>query len=237
MSHYVYSSVGSADRKTGIPHFESKAAIERHLEELGLPLTIVRPVYFMENFLTFATMRTDEGLIVPVPLRADTRLKMVAVDDVAAIVGIVFADPKRFIGTAFDIAGDELTFPAAAQALGAAVGEPVRYVQVPWESVRERGEDFYLMYDWFERTGYHADVQDTRDLHPDLLDFDAWLARGGARALASARPPESPPTPDSPPRARQPPRARSRPAPAGAGREREATERAASDARGPSRVG
>ena len=43
VGHYVYSSVGSADKKTGIPHFESKAEIEDHLKGLRLPLTIVRP--------------------------------------------------------------------------------------------------------------------------------------------------------------------------------------------------
>ncbi len=185
--HYVYSSVGSADRKTGIPHFETKVAIEKHLDGLDLPLTIVRPVYFMENFLTFATQRTDEGLAIAVPLRGDTTLQMIAVDDVAAIVGIVFARPDRFIGKAFDVAGDELTFPAAALALGAAIGEPVRYVQVPWQALRDQNEDFYLMYDWFERKGYDVDIEDTRDLYPELLDFGAWLARGSAQTLATAQ--------------------------------------------------
>ncbi len=187
VGHYVYSSVGSADRKTRIPHFETKAAIEKHLDGLALPLTIIRPVYFMENFLTFATQRTDEGLVVPVPLSGETTLKMIAVDDVAAITAVVFSRPEKYIGKDIDVAGDELTFVDAAQALGAAIGEPVRYVQVPWQAVRDQSEDFYLMYDWFERKGYHADVEDTRDLYPELLDFRAWLARGGARALAETR--------------------------------------------------
>ena len=39
VGHDVYSSVGSAHKKTGIPHFESKAEIEDHLKGLGLPLT------------------------------------------------------------------------------------------------------------------------------------------------------------------------------------------------------
>src|SRR5215469_7473978 len=51
INHFVYSSVGSADRNTGIPHFESKAQIETHLRNTGLRFTIFRPVFFMENLL------------------------------------------------------------------------------------------------------------------------------------------------------------------------------------------
>ena len=106
------------------------------------------------------------------------------VDDIAAIVALVFAQPERYLGKAFDIAGDELTFPDAAVALSAALGEPVRYVQITWEAVRERSEDLYLMNRWLEQKGYRADIDRVRKMHPELLDLGAWLQRGGARALA-----------------------------------------------------
>ncbi len=187
VEHYVYSSVASADKRTGIPHFESKAKAEEHLRHLDLPLTIIRPVYFMENLLTFGTRRTDEGLVVAAPLSGTTRLQMIAVDDVAAITGIVFAQPGKYIGKAFDIAGDELTFPDAALALSVAIDEPVKYTQVPWDTVRAHGEDFYLMYDWFERRGYDVDIENVRKMHPELLDFRAWARRGSARPLVDGR--------------------------------------------------
>ena len=185
VKHYVYSSVASANRKTGIPHFDSKALVEEHLKHLDLPLTIIRPVYFMENLVTWAAQHNDEGLIVPVPLSDTTRLQMIAVDDVAAIVALTFAQPEKYIGKAFDIAGDELTMPDAANVLGAAIGEPVRYVQVPWDTVRGQSEDICLMYEWFERKGYSVDIADVSKMYPELLDFRAWVARGGARPLAT----------------------------------------------------
>jgi uncharacterized protein YbjT (DUF2867 family) len=46
ISHFVYSSVGSADQRTGIPHFDSKLKIEEHLRGTGMPCTILRPVFF-----------------------------------------------------------------------------------------------------------------------------------------------------------------------------------------------
>ena len=50
VQHFVYSSVGSAHRQTGIPHFENKWRIEQTVRGLGFPSwTIIRPVFFMEN--------------------------------------------------------------------------------------------------------------------------------------------------------------------------------------------
>src|SRR5215216_3722844 len=50
VEHFVYSSVGSAHRQTGIPHFESKWEIEEHVRQIGLPYTILRPTAFMQNW-------------------------------------------------------------------------------------------------------------------------------------------------------------------------------------------
>src|ERR671916_2504543 len=47
VQHYVYSSVGSAHRATGIPHFDNKWRVEETVRGLGLPsYTILRPVFF-----------------------------------------------------------------------------------------------------------------------------------------------------------------------------------------------
>src|SRR6185503_3476116 len=51
VKHIVYSSVAGADQATGIPHFESKFRVEQHLRTLGVPFTIIAPVYFMENLI------------------------------------------------------------------------------------------------------------------------------------------------------------------------------------------
>ncbi len=50
VEHFVYSSVGSAYRDTKIPHFDSKWEVENHVRESDLPYTILRPVFFMQNW-------------------------------------------------------------------------------------------------------------------------------------------------------------------------------------------
>src|SRR5580704_10976971 len=48
--HYVYTSVGSAHKRTGIPHFDNKWRIEETVRGLRFPShVILRPVFFMEN--------------------------------------------------------------------------------------------------------------------------------------------------------------------------------------------
>ena len=52
VEHYVYTSVGSADKRTGIPHFDNKWRIEETVRGLRFPShVILRPVFFMENLV------------------------------------------------------------------------------------------------------------------------------------------------------------------------------------------
>ena len=182
--HYVYSSVGEAERDTGIPHFDSKWAIEQHLRALELPLTVFRPVWFFENLSTYALQPQGDGYIVPMPLSPDRKLQGVAVADIAAFVARAFEQPQAWLGRALELAGDELTGLEYARAIAGHIGRPVSYVQIPWESVRERSEDLYLMYDYFERVGYQADIPALRAMDPQLRSFDRWLAEGGLRVTA-----------------------------------------------------
>ena len=46
--HIVFTSTGSANRQTGIPHFDSKYEVEEHIAKIGVRATVLAPVYFME---------------------------------------------------------------------------------------------------------------------------------------------------------------------------------------------
>jgi uncharacterized protein YbjT (DUF2867 family) len=184
VQHYVYSSVGGADRDSKVPHFETKWAIENHLRSLGLPLTIIRPVYFFENFVGgWAMQKTDEGYALAAPLSPGRTLQGVAVDDIGAFVALVFGEPGRWAGQEFELAGDEMTGPRYCEAMSRDLGRPVRYQQIPWEAVRAQSEDGYRTFDFFEREGYKADIAKLRETYAGLQNFAQWLERGGLRPL------------------------------------------------------
>jgi uncharacterized protein YbjT (DUF2867 family) len=185
ITQFVYSSVGSADRNTGIPHFDSKFQIEEHLRGTGLPYTILRPVFFMENWLEMRGM-IEQGTLT-LPLSPDTRLQMIAVDDIGAFGSMAFEQPGHWQGRAVDLAGDELSMTELAESFGRVSGREVRYVQAPWDGFEKKaGHEMTLMYRWFEAVGYHVDIAALREEYSKLTNFERWLQSTWKPALARA---------------------------------------------------
>ncbi|MDX1624018.1 MAG: NmrA/HSCARG family protein [Gemmatimonadota bacterium] len=179
VSHLVFSSVASADRDTGIPHFETKREIERHIEETGVPATILRPVFFMENFQREPTWSSiaDEGVLA-MPMDPETPLQMVALADHAGIAAAAFADPDRFLGETIETASDERTMPEVAAALSDELGREIDYRPVPLEAVEERmGEDMARMFEWFHEVGYDVDIEALEEKWGiPLTPLEVWAA-------------------------------------------------------------
>jgi uncharacterized protein YbjT (DUF2867 family) len=179
ISHFVYSSVGSADQNTGIPHFDSKWKIEEHLRGTGVPYTIVRPVFFMENWLSMKDQIAQGQLRLP--LSAETILQQVAVDDIGAFAAMAFEHPGKWLGSATDLAGDELFLDQTAQTLQA------KYSQISWEDFEKNaGHETTLMFRWFQDVGYHANIAALRHDLPSLMNFERWRNTYWAAAEAQA---------------------------------------------------
>jgi uncharacterized protein YbjT (DUF2867 family) len=174
ISHFIYSSVASADRKTGIPHFDSKFRIEEHIRATGMNFTIVRPVFFMENWLGMREM--IENGTLNLPLDPATRLQMIAVDDIGGVVASAFERPGKWQGRTFELAGDEMSMTELTQAFTLVTGREVRYVQTPWDEFEQRaGKEIATMFRWFQDTGYHVDIGAVRQEYPGLTTFAKWL--------------------------------------------------------------
>jgi uncharacterized protein YbjT (DUF2867 family) len=159
VTHYVYTSVASAQRQTGIPHFENKWRVEETIRELGFPSwVILRPVFFMENWAgPWFKPSLDEGKVA-IGIGPDTKLQQIAVADIGKYGLQAFERHADLNGREIDIAGDELSPTEVARTLSALTGRPFVPVQVPIEVVRQASQDYALMLEWFERVGYNADI-------------------------------------------------------------------------------
>jgi uncharacterized protein YbjT (DUF2867 family) len=159
VQHFVYASVGSAHRKTGIPHFDNKARVEETVRSLGFPsFVILRPAFFMENLTSpWFKPGIDQGTLA-VGMSPASRLQMIAVADIGRYGRVAFERHAELNGQSIDIAGDSLTMPEAAAIISRAAGRTVTHFQVPIEEVRKFSEDFALMLEWFDRVGYEADI-------------------------------------------------------------------------------
>ena len=176
VEHYVYTSVGSAHKRTGIPHFDNKWRIEETVRGLGFPShVILRPVAFMENLLAPYSLQGDT---LTWALGPGTRLQMIAVDDIGWFGARAFTAAAALNRREIDLAGDVRTMPEVAAILTQALGRPIAFAQTPIEQVRQYSEDTALMLEWFERVGYSADIAGLeREFGRTLTKLADWARR------------------------------------------------------------
>ena len=195
VQHFVFSSVGGAERNTGIPHWESKWEIEKYIRQLALPATIFRPASFME---TYHILEVEVGILkgrLADPIRGDKPYQTIATDDIGAFVALAFERPNDFMGRELEIAGSELTNLEAAQVFSRVLGKPIRFRRLPLPIVRlVLGREFYAMFRWFNEEGYKADIAGLRRRYPEvhLHTLEEWLREEGwhKRALRFRAPKE-----------------------------------------------
>ena len=174
IEHFVYSSVGSAERNTGIPHFDSKFQVEEYIRSLGLPHTILRPVFFFYNYKGMLPMVKNGTL--PQPLSPDTKLQQLSEEDYGKMVAEVFERPADFANRAIEVASVEMSMPEVATAFSQVLGKKVEYQQIPFAAFEEQaGEEVTTMFRWFENVGYIADFAQLKRDFPAPTDFESYL--------------------------------------------------------------
>jgi uncharacterized protein YbjT (DUF2867 family) len=182
VQHFVYSSVGGAERNTGIPHWESKWQIEKHIRQLNLPTTVFRPAAFMEMYYV---LQVEVGILkgkFTDPLRGDKPYQTIATDDIGAFVALAFDRPSEFVGRQLEIAGSELTNLEAAKVFSRVLGRPVKFSRLPMPIVRLfMSPEFYKMFRWFNEAGFAADIVGLRARYPEvhLHTLEEWLREEG----------------------------------------------------------
>jgi len=182
VQHFVYSSVGGAERDSGIPHVASKWQIEKHIRALGLPATILRPVFFMENFASYfgAPIKEQQKLILP--LHPQTRLQLIATEDIGSFAALAFEQPSGFLGKALEIAGDELRMTELAETFSRVMKRTIAFVELPMEQMIQSDPENALMFAWFNTHGFQAVLPALRALDPALLTLETWLRQTGWQA-------------------------------------------------------
>jgi uncharacterized protein YbjT (DUF2867 family) len=176
VEHYVYTSVGSANERTGIPHFDNKWRIEETVRSLRFHShVILRPVFFMENLVAPFSLQ-DSTLAWAIS--PDTKLQMIAVEDIGWFGARAFTDAAVLNRREIELGGDVRTMPEAAQILTEALGRPIAFAQTPIEQVRQYSKEMALMLEWFDRVGYSVDIAGLeREFGRTLTKLPAWARR------------------------------------------------------------
>ena len=171
--HLVFSSVADADRHTGIPHFDSKAVVEKALADSGLSHTIVGPTYFYDNML--GGIDDIRAGVFELALPADVGLQQLSRRDLGRFVATVLAEPDRFRGARIDLASDDPTPTRMAAVLSGALGRPVRLVTRDPADIASA--DMRAMFGFLARGGYTVDIAELHARYPQIgwQSFDEWV--------------------------------------------------------------
>ncbi|MEH1835670.1 MAG: NmrA/HSCARG family protein [Nostoc sp.] len=174
IQHFVYSSVGSAERNTGIPHFDSKFQVEEYIRSLGLPYTMMRPVFFFYNYNAMRPM-VEAGTLSQ-PLSPETKLQQLSEEDYGEMVAEVFDRPTDFLNREQEVASVNMTMTEIAATFSRVFGKNVEYQQIPFEAFEQQaGEEVTIMYRWLENVGYRADLAQLKRDFPAPTDFESYL--------------------------------------------------------------
>jgi uncharacterized protein YbjT (DUF2867 family) len=176
VQHFVYTSVGGAQGQAAYRKL-SKWEIEQYIGALGLPATILRPSWYMDNMIG-PRFGVPHGQLATA-IRPHVVVPLIAVDDIGTFVALAFDHPDEYLGKTIEIAGDALTMPHIATAISRATGQSIPYVQISIETIRQHNADAALVYDFVNEGSLQVDISSLRNLHPGLMDFDTWLRKAG----------------------------------------------------------
>ncbi|MEM7367831.1 MAG: NmrA/HSCARG family protein [Bacteroidota bacterium] len=179
VGHLIYSSVGGANLGTGIPHFDSKYLVEQHIQSLGIPYTIIAPVYFMENAISPWSLEALKEGVIRQAMPGDRLLQQVSVKDIGKMAAIAVNRRESMFGKRIDLAGDNVTGEQAAHILSQASGKSIRYEGFPADILKTQNEDLGLMYEWFDKVGYSSDIDGLHAEYPELQleNLQNWAAK------------------------------------------------------------
>lgn len=175
--HVVYGSAGPGEAKTGIEQWDAKIEVARQMRELGLPLTVLRPMAFMELMVdptfypqssTWYTMPKLAGLECGIP--------WLSVRDLGAIAAKAFADPESFIGKDLRLAADVKSL-AECKAIFRDVKNknPPRFPMPLFLFRKFVGDDVLNMWRWLRVNPVELDTVPTYEIHPEAMDVRTWL--------------------------------------------------------------
>ncbi len=177
--------------KYKVLHFDAKGEADEVFRELGVPTTFLLTSFYWENLIYFGMgpkKGPDGKLAITFPM-GDKKLPSIAAEDIGKCAYGIFKKGREFIGKTVGIAGEHLTGAAMAAALTKALGQEVRYNDVPPEvylsfdfpGAEDLGNMFQFNRDFDQDFLSARNLDVTRVLNPSLQTIDGWLAQNKSR--------------------------------------------------------
>lgn len=161
--HLVYSSVAEL-APAELPDVATKVEIEAHLRASSVPFTVLRPAFFVENFLPGGFAAMTESTVGypgfdpanPVPQQ------YIYIDDLGMIAADVLREGAPWFGRTLELAGGSLTPAEVLSVFSEHVGRPMSAPAMPVDAFGEAVAPLFVF---------------MRDRGWQSIDIDALRAR------------------------------------------------------------
>lgn len=197
VQHFVHTSVAGVekfprwDKDPWMVHYQDeKWAIEEYVRNAGFTAwTVLRPAWMMDNFAEpaarFMFPRLCEYGEIFTALKPDTRLSMVASDDVGSFTRAAFEDPIRFNGQNISLAAQALTLGEAAVILSRVLDKRVISLSLSPEETIARGlyPNQVKSHDYLNERGQPIDIEALKQYGIPLTSFELWAQRHRDRII------------------------------------------------------
>ena len=176
--------------KYKVAHFDGKGEADKEFTS-RVPTTILLTSFYWENLIYFGAgpQKGPDGVLALTYPMGDKKLPGIGVEDIGKVAYAIFKAGDKYIGKTVAIAGEHLTGQQMADALTKALGQKVKYNDVPPDVYRsfpfpgadDMGNMFQFKRDFNDAYVGVRDLKTTRELDPELQTFDQWLEANAAK--------------------------------------------------------
>jgi len=174
-----------------VAHFDAKSEADHFFTDLGVPTTFLLTSAYWENFIYFGwgPQKGEDGVLAVTFPMGDKKLPSIAAEDIGKCAYGIFKAGDEFIGGTVGVAGEYLTGAEIATSLTKALGQEVRYNDVPADVYRsfgfpgadDVGNMFQFKRDCNEDYCGARSLGLSRRLNPELQTLDTWLTANVSR--------------------------------------------------------
>ncbi|GAA1694646.1 NmrA family NAD(P)-binding protein [Streptomyces yatensis] len=189
VAQFVHTSVSGAGQHHTAPgwaegrwaalehYYATKTGLQDRVREAGFRhWTLLKPAFFMENFLSLLPNGPEGGLATV--LQPGTELALIAVADIGTAAAAAFADPERFHEVELELAGECTTMTRVAEVLSDVVGTRVTAPSMTADEALAAGmPEWGVGHVWLNEAGQPARPAFARALGLPLTGFAEWAGR------------------------------------------------------------
>ncbi|WP_328939732.1 NmrA family NAD(P)-binding protein [Streptomyces tauricus] len=192
ITQIIHTSVSATGWRSRYPDYEmsdlekaywdEKEAAEDAIRQSGLDRwTILKPAFYMENFLSprrdFMFPELPQGTLVTAAT-PQAVMALICADDLGAAVAAAVAEPETFHEAEIELAGDALTHAEIADTLSRASGREITAVFASREEQERRaGAPLTDSQIWNNRVGYPARPHHAARYGLTTTTFEQWAAQ------------------------------------------------------------